>query len=63
VGARPLTLAIAFWNLALLNGKEHDEMLAGLVDTIVDGEPRAAELRAIAADMVALQFLLLVFAG
>lgn len=48
-----LTLAMAFWNLALLDGAAHDEMLASLVDTIADDEPRATELRAIAADMVA----------
>jgi hypothetical protein len=48
-----LTLAMAFWNLALLHGEEHDKMLASFVETIVEGEPRAIELRAIAADMVA----------
>jgi hypothetical protein len=50
---RALTLAMAFWNLALLDGEQHDEMLASLVDTIADDEPRATELRALAADMVA----------
>jgi hypothetical protein len=50
---RALTLAMAFWNLALLDGEEHDEMLASLVDTMAGGEPHATELRAIAADMVA----------
>jgi hypothetical protein len=45
---RAVTLAMAFWNLALLDGEEHDEMLASLVDTIADGEPHATELRAIA---------------
>jgi SEC-C motif len=50
---RALTLAMAFWNLALLHGKEHDEMLASLVDKIADGELHATEFRAIAADMVA----------
>jgi hypothetical protein len=50
---RALTLAMAFWNLALVDGDEHDEMLAGLVDTIAGDEARATEFRAIAADMVA----------
>lgn len=50
---RALTLAMAFWNLALLDGDEHDEMLARLVDKIADGEAHATEFRAIAADMVA----------
>jgi hypothetical protein len=50
---RALTLAMALWNLALLDGDEHDEMLASLVDKIADGEPHATEFRAIAADMVA----------
>jgi hypothetical protein len=48
-----LTLAMAFWNLALLDGEPHDEMLASLVEAIADDEPRATEFRAIAADMVA----------
>jgi hypothetical protein len=50
---RALTLAMAFWNLALLDGDEHDEMRASLVDKIADGEPYTTEFRAIAADMVA----------
>lgn len=48
-----LTFAMAFWNLALLDGNERDEMLARLVDTVADDQLLATQLRAIAADMVA----------
>ena len=48
-----LTYAMAFWNLALLDGDEHDEMLSRLVDTVADDQPLATQLRVTAADMVA----------
>ena len=44
---------MAFWNLALLDGDERDEMLARLVDTVADDQLLATQLRAIAADMIA----------
>ena len=51
--AHALTFAMAFWNLALLDGDERDEKLARLVDTVADDELLATQLRAIAADMIA----------
>lgn len=47
-----MTLAMAFWNLALLAPDRRAEMLADLVDTIAEDERDENELRAIAADMV-----------
>jgi hypothetical protein len=50
---RALTLATAFWNLALLAPEQQKEMLVGLVDKVATDARAATEFRAIAADMVA----------
>lgn len=47
-----MTLAMAFWNLALLAPDKRAEMLADLVGTIATDERDANDLRAMAADMV-----------
>lgn len=47
-----MTLAMAFWNLALLAPDRRPEMLAGLVGRVAKDERDANDLRAIAADMV-----------
>jgi hypothetical protein len=47
-----MTLAMAFWNLALLAPDRRAEMLADLVGTIAADERDANDLRAMAADMV-----------
>jgi hypothetical protein len=47
-----LTLAMAFWNLALCRSERCDEMLARLTGTIAQDEREASAFHAIAADMV-----------
>lgn len=49
---RAMTLAMTFWNLALLAPGERAEMLADLVGRVAQDERDANDLRAIAADMV-----------
>jgi len=50
---RAMTLAMTFWNLALLAPDKREEMLADLVGTAAKDERDAIEFRAVAADMVA----------
>ena len=46
------TLAMAFWNLALCQSEQYDEMLAQLTDTVARDEHQASAFHAMAADMV-----------
>jgi hypothetical protein len=50
---RAMTLAMTFWNLALLEPDKQEEMLAALVETVAKDERGVAGFRAIAADMIA----------
>lgn len=50
---RAMTLAMAFWNLALLAPDKREEMLADLVETVAKDERDAIEFRTIAVDMIA----------
>lgn len=50
---RAMTLAMAFWNLALLEPDKQEEMLAALVETVAKDERDVTEFRAIAASMIA----------
>lgn len=47
-----LTLAMAFWNLALCKSEQYDEMLARLTGTVAQDERQASAFRVMAADMV-----------
>jgi len=47
-----LTLAMAFWNLALCKREQYDEMLARLTGTVAQGERDVSAFHAMAADMV-----------
>jgi 3-oxoacyl-(acyl-carrier-protein) synthase len=49
---RALTLAMAFWNLALCKREQYDELLAHLTGTVAQDEREASAFHAIAADMV-----------
>ncbi len=49
---RAFTLGMAFWNLALCEGEQREEMLAGLLKTIARDEQDAIEFRALTIDMV-----------
>lgn len=46
------TIAMAFWNLALCQREQYDEMLARLTDTVARDERQASAFHAMAADMV-----------
>lgn len=48
-----MTFATAFWNLALLEPDEQEEMLAALVETVAKDEREVTAFRALAADMIA----------
>jgi hypothetical protein len=50
---RTMTLAMTFWNLALLEPDKQEEMRAALVETVAKDERGVTEFRAIAADMIA----------
>lgn len=50
---RAMTLAMTFWNLALLDPDKREEMLVGLVETVTNHEGNATKLREMAADMIA----------
>ncbi len=50
---RAMTLAMTFWNLALLEPDKQEEMLAALVESVAKDERGVTEFRALAADMIA----------